>query len=174
VKEHFALMAEYNAWANARLYRMAATLSEEQYRRDVNAYFKSLHGTLNHLLVADRIWLRRMTGTGEAPTRLDAILFEDLAGLTEARRVEDERLVRFVDGLTDARLDGAFDYRMLNNSAQQQKLREILAHLFNHQTHHRGQAHGILTTLGLKEPDSLDLLWLLRERAARAEMARTP
>jgi len=167
VKDHFALMAQYNAWANARLYRMAAQLTDEQYRRDVSAYFKNLHGTLNHLLVADRIWLWRMTGTGVAPTKLDAILYEDLAELTAARRVEDERLVSFVDSQTDAQFEGTLEYRMTNGSQQQQKLREVLAHLFNHQTHHRGQAHGILTALGVKEPDSLDVLWMMREQRAR-------
>ncbi|HEY6559298.1 MAG TPA: DinB family protein, partial [Polyangiaceae bacterium] len=95
------------------------------------------------------------------------ILFEDLAGLTEARRAEDERLVRFADNLTDAQLEAAIEYRTFNGSAQQQKLREVLAHLFNHQTHHRGQAHAILTALGVKEPESLDVLWMLRERPAR-------
>jgi uncharacterized damage-inducible protein DinB len=167
VKQHFALMAEYNAWANARLYRMAGHLTDEQYRRDVSAYFGSLHGTLNHLLVADRIWMWRLTGGGEAPTRLDAILFGDLPQLAEARRSEDERLVKLVESLTDAQLDAALEYRTLNGSAAQQKLREVLAHLFNHQTHHRGQAHAILTALGVKEPDSLDVLWMLRERLAR-------
>jgi uncharacterized damage-inducible protein DinB len=166
VKQHFALMAQYNAWANARLYGMVGQLPDEQYRRDVGAYFKSLHGTLNHLLTADRIWLRRLTGTGEAPTRLDAILFEDLAGLTEARSVEDERLLSFVESQTDAQLEAAIEYRSVKGLPQQQKLREVLAHLFNHQTHHRGQAHAILTTLGVQEPESLDLLWLLRERTA--------
>jgi uncharacterized damage-inducible protein DinB len=163
LKEHFALMAQYNAWANTRLYRMASQLSDEQYRRDVSAYFKSLHGTLNHLLVADRIWLSRMTGTGVAPTRLDTILYEGLAGLAEARLVEDARLSSFVASSTDAQLESAIEYRMLNGSVQQQKLREVLAHLFNHQTHHRGQAHAILTVLGVKEPESLDVLWMLRE-----------
>jgi uncharacterized damage-inducible protein DinB len=167
VKDHFALMAKYNAWANARLYRMAAQLSDEQYRRDVRAYFKSLHGTLNHLLVADRIWLFRMTGMGVAPTRLDAILYDDLPALTAARRAEDERLVSFVENLTDAQCEAPFEYRMLNGSTQRQKLREALAHLFNHQTHHRGQAHTILTVLGVHEPESLDLLWMFREQAAR-------
>jgi uncharacterized damage-inducible protein DinB len=167
VKEHFALMAQYNAWANARLYRMAAQLPGEQYRRDVGAYFKSLHGTLNHLLAADRIWMWRLTGTGVAPTRLDAITSEDLTELTASRRAEDERILSFVESLTDARLDADVEYRTLNASSQQQKLREVLAHLFNHQTHHRGQAHAILTTLGVKEPDSLDVLWMLRELPAR-------
>jgi uncharacterized damage-inducible protein DinB len=165
VKEHFALMASYNAWANTRLYRMAGALSEEQYQRDVGAYFKSLHGTLNHLLVADRIWLRRLTGTGVAPARLDAILYEDLAALADARRAEDARLTSFVEGLADEQLEAPLEYRTLKGAGHQQKVREVLAHLFNHQTHHRGQAHGILTALGVKEPDSLDLLVLLRERA---------
>jgi uncharacterized damage-inducible protein DinB len=165
VKEHFALMAEYNAWANARLYRMASQLSDDQYRRHVGAYFKNLHGTLNHLLVADRIWLRRLTGTGAAPARLDATLYEDLAELTAARRAEDARLVAFVNDQASDRFDADIEYRTLNNAPHKQKLREVLAHVFNHQTHHRGQAHAILTTLGLEEPDSLDVLWMLRERA---------
>lgn len=164
MKEHFALMTEYNGWANTRLYRMAGQLSDEQYRRDVSAYFKSLHGTLNHLLATDRIWMWRLTGTGVAPTRLDAILFDNLAELTAARRAEDERLMSFVEKLTDEELDAEIEYRTFSGSTQQQKLREVLAHLFNHQTHHRGQAHAILTTLGVKEPDSLDVLWMLRER----------
>lgn len=164
MKQHFTLMAEYNRWANERLYRMAGALTDEEYRRDVGAYFKSLHGTLNHLLVADQIWLWRMTGTGDAPTRLDAIVVDDLAELTDVRRREDERLVKFVEGLPDAQPDATIEYRMFNGSTQRQKLREVLAHLFNHQTHHRGQAHAILTSLGVKEPDSLDVLWMLRER----------
>jgi uncharacterized damage-inducible protein DinB len=163
VKEHFALMANYNAWANARLYRMAGQLSEEQYRRNVGAYFESLHGTLNHLLTADRIWLWRLTGTGVSPTRLDTILFEDLADLWEARQADDARLESFVANLSDAEFEGVIEYRMFNGSMQRQKLREVLAHLFNHQTHHRGQAHAILTALGVKEPDSLDVLWMLRK-----------
>src|SRR6188768_2212563 len=98
-------MAEYNRWANERLYRMAGQLTDEQYRRDVGAYFKSLHGTLNHLLVADRIWLKRLTGTGTAPTRLDVILFDDLGELSQARRAEDERLSAYVEALTDEQLE---------------------------------------------------------------------
>lgn len=167
LKDHFALMAGYNAWANGRLYRMAGQLTDEQYRRNVGAYFESLQGTLNHLLVADRIWLRRLTGTGEAPKRLNEILYENLSELSAARRAEDERLIRFVESTTDEQLEGSAEYRTLDGSRQKQPLREVLAHLFNHQTHHRGQAHGILTTLGVKEPDSLDVLWMLRERSAR-------
>jgi len=158
------MMAHYNAWANARLYRMASQLPDEQYRRDVGAYFKSLHGTLNHLLATDRIWMRRLTGEGDHPTRLDAIVFDNLPSLTAARGEEDERIINFVQGLAETRLDEVLHYKTMNGSPQQQPLREILAHVFNHQTHHRGQAHTILTVLGIAEPEPLDLLLMQREQ----------
>jgi uncharacterized damage-inducible protein DinB len=164
MKSHFAMMADYNAWANGRLFRMASQLPDEQYRRDVGAYFKSLHGTLNHIMVADLIWMRRLTGVGGHPSNLDAIVFDDLPSLSAARQQEDERIVRFVEGLSDAQLEGMCDYRTLNGTPQKQPRQVILAHLFNHQTHHRGQAHAILTVLGVSEPDGLDLLLMQRER----------
>ena len=167
MKEHFTLMADYNAWANTRLYRMAARLSDADYRRDAGAYFGSLHGTLNHLLVADRIWLHRLTGSGTQPRALNEILFEDLGQLRTAREAEDSRLVDYVASLTEARLAEDCDYRTLGGAPQRQRRRDILAHLFNHQTHHRGQAHAQLTRLGVREPEPLDLLILQRERGGR-------
>jgi len=157
-------MAEYNAWANARLYGMAKQLPNEQYRRDVGVYFKSLHGTLNHILTADRIWMRRLTGTGDHPNKLNAIVFDDLPSLSAAREQEDRRIIKFVQDLSDAQLEASLEYQTLNGTPQKQRRREILAHLFNHQTHHRGQAHTALTLLGIPEPDSLDLLIMQRER----------
>lgn len=74
--QRYRTFAAYNAWANRRLYQAAALLSEGQYRAERGAFFGSVHGTLNHLLVTDRIWMRRITGSGDAPTRLDAILYE--------------------------------------------------------------------------------------------------
>jgi len=73
---HYQMFGRYNAWANGRLYDAAARLGREQYRADRGTFFKSVHGTLNHLLATDRIWMQRFTGTGTAPDRLDAILFE--------------------------------------------------------------------------------------------------
>lgn len=81
MKAHWQMFAGYNAWANARIYDHAAQLSNEDHRADRGAFFKSVHGALNHLLVTDRIWMRRCTGAGEVPDRLDAILFESLAEL---------------------------------------------------------------------------------------------
>jgi uncharacterized damage-inducible protein DinB len=163
IKAHFDMMAKYNEWANRRLYIMASALSAELYRRDVGAYFKSIHGTLNHLLTADRIWMSRLTNAGDHPDRLDAVVFEELASLTSARQREDERIIRYVAGLTDSSLVESWDYKTLNGTPQQNTRAAILGHLFNHQTHHRGQAHAILTVLGVAEPQPLDLMAMLRE-----------
>jgi uncharacterized damage-inducible protein DinB len=164
MKTHFVMMANYNEWANARLFRAAGTLKEALYRKDVGAYFRSLHGTLNHLLVADRIWMRRLTGTGEHPEKLNAILFEDLPSLHVARVAEDNRIIAFVQSLDEPAFEEMLDYRTLNRTPQRQRRREILAHLFNHETHHRGQAHAILTVLGVAEPEPLDLLIMQRDK----------
>ena len=157
------MMAAYNRWANVRLYDMAALLPDELYRKPIGVYFESLHGTLNHLLTADRIWMRRLEGMGDHPDRLNATIHDNLASLREARVAEDQRIVGFVDSLDDADFEKSWDYKMLDGTPRRQCLREILAHLFNHQTHHRGQAHAALTVLGVSEPEPLDLLIMLRE-----------
>ena len=163
-KAYFAMFARYNQWANARLYRMAGSLPDEAYRRKVGAFFGSLHGTLNHLLTADRIWMHRLTHTGDHPQQLNAIMFDDFPSLRVAREAEDLRIVGFVEGLSDTDIEKVWHYRTLNGAPFGQPLSDILAHLFNHQTHHRGQAHAILTLLGVSEPDPLDLLIMQREQ----------
>jgi uncharacterized damage-inducible protein DinB len=166
MKAHFDTFSHYNAWANRRLYDAAADLSDADYRADRGAFFKSMHGTLNHLLVTDRIWMQRITGQGDAADRLDAILFDDFAPLRAAREAEDQRIITHVTGLDDAQLAGVIRYRRVSTPEMfEQPLTPALAHLFNHQTHHRGQAHTILTSLGLKAPE-LDLLYYQRLVAA--------
>ena len=145
---HYQMFGHYNAWANGRLYEAAAALSTEQYRADRGAFFKSVHGTLNHLLVTDHVWMHRFTGEGVAPERLDAILFENFTELRAAREAEDRRIVDFVDRLDDARIAGTIKYRRVSTPEQfEQQMAPALAHWFNHQTHHRGQVHAILTGL---------------------------
>ena len=163
MKPHYSMMAGYNAWANARVYEAAASLPDAQYRADRGAFFKSVHGTLNHLLATDRIWLRRFSGEGDAPNSLDAILFDALDALRSARVAEDRRIVAYVESLTEGDLHGSVTYRTIASPATiTQPLGPALAHLFNHQTHHRGQVHGLLTGLGLAAP-SLDLILYQRE-----------
>jgi uncharacterized damage-inducible protein DinB len=165
---HYQMFGQYNAWANGRLYDAAARLDIAQYRADRGAFFKSVHGTLNHLLATDRIWMRRFTGEGDAPDRLDAILFEDFADLRAAREAEDKRIITYVDSLNEDRIAGTITYRRVSSPEQfKQQLAPALAHWFNHQTHHRGQVHALLTGLTGEVPE-LDLLFFQRLAATSA------
>ena len=161
MKSYFQMFARYNQWANRALYDAAATLTDAQYREDRGAFFGSVHGTLNHLLTTDRIWFQRITGnaaSGTVPDRLNAILFEDFARLRAARVAEDIRIIDYLDGLSDGAYAGSIRYRRVSTPDEfDQKLVEALAHVFNHQTHHRGQVHGLLTGHGVEGP-VLDLL----------------
>ncbi len=166
--DHYRMFAHYNAWANGRLYAAAARLSVDQYRADRGAFFKSVHGTLNHLLVTDRVWMQRFTGEGDAPNRLDAILCETFDELRAAREAEDRRIVHFVEGLDDRRIAGTIKYRRVSSPEEfEQALAPALAHWFNHQTHHRGQVHALLTGLVGEAPE-LDLLFFQRLAAKPA------
>ena len=157
------MLAGYNRWANERLYEAAAKLDDTDYRADHGAFFKSMHGTLNHMLVADRIWMWRFTGEGNVAASLDTILHEDFAGLRAARRAEDERILRYATALNDADLSGWFRYRTITNPVDmEQQLAPALDHFFNHQTHHRGQAHVLLTAIAGSAP-SFDLILFQRE-----------
>jgi len=166
MKAHYAAFARYNAWANRRLYDAAAELSDAEYRADRGAFFKSMHGTLNHLLTADQVWMQRFTGQGPTHARLDTIHHEQLSALRRAREAEDRRIVAYIDGLTEAQLAGTIRYRRVSSPEEfEQPLAPALAHFFNHQTHHRGQAHSILCSFGRRGLE-LDLLYYQREAAA--------
>ncbi|MGA8932450.1 MAG: DinB family protein, partial [Pseudolabrys sp.] len=88
----YSMFAGYNAWCNERLYDATSRIDDADYRADRGVFFRSLHGTLNHLLVGDRIWMRRFTDQGEVPPGLGAILYDDFAQLRSARRTEDDRI----------------------------------------------------------------------------------
>jgi uncharacterized damage-inducible protein DinB len=163
VKAQFKMLAAYNEWVNRRLYDASALLPDREYRADRGAFFGSLHGTLNHLLLGDRIWLHRLTGEGDEPVELDAILYDDFAALRGAREAEDSRIIAYVDSLSDASLAGTIRYRTTRSPRMiEQHLASLLTHVFNHQTHHRGQAHCLLTVLTGEAP-SFDLLVFQRE-----------
>ena len=165
MKTHFAMMAGYNRWANERLYEATRPLPDADYRANRGAFFGSLHGTLNHLLVADRVWMRRFTGGGPIQTQLDEILFEEFAALERARQDMDERIIAYVELLTEADLAGRLDLPHDRQPGDiNQPLLPALAHFFNHQTHHRGQAHALVTQIaGNAAMPSLDLIIFQRE-----------
>ncbi len=124
--------------------------------------------TLNHLLAADRIWMKRFTGVGAPPDRLDAILFHEFDPLRAAREAEDSRIRVYVEALSEAELARPISYRSVtSNKVIEQPLWEALTHFFNHQTHHRGQIHALLTRMTGAAPE-LDLLIYQRQTKAGA------
>ena len=161
MKEHFERFARYNRWANRRLYGAAELLSETKLWEDRKAFFGSLMGTLNHLLVGDRLWLGRLTGS-TVELKLDQVLHRDLPSLRQSRQTEDERLLAFVGSLEEQDITAPFAYKTTKGEPFTQPLDQVLTHVFNHQTHHRGQAHAILNQLG-QEPPVLDFIYFLRE-----------
>ena len=159
--DNFQMRARYNTLANGILYDACAGLSDAERKREHPAFFKSIHGTLNHIMVGDRIWMTRFEG-GEAPsTSLDAVLYEDFADLRAARQAEDARIEGFMAGLTGEFLAGGIRYVNNEGNRYDDPAPLLLTHLFNHQTHHRGQVHGLLSHAGVKTP-VLDLHRVLR------------
>ena len=167
MRRHFRMLAAYNRWANTVLYDAAAELSPDELARGTGAFFGPLTGTLNHILVADRIWMKRFTGEGTAPAALDTILHPELPLLRVAREAEDDRIVEWIGALSDAAFTGRFTYLTVTDMRTiSQRLAPALAHFFNHQTHHRGQAHATLTALGKPSP-ALDLIQFQRTEEGR-------
>ena len=167
MKNHFRMFAAYNAWANRHLYDAVSKVADEDYRLDRGAFFKSIHGTLNHLIAADRIWMKRFTNEGDAPNRLDVILYDDFSLLKVAREAEDARIINWIDDLRDEAFAGRFTFTTITDMRTiSQRLAPTLAHFFNHQTHHRGQAHALLTGLGAEGP-VLDLVYFQRSEEGR-------
>ncbi|MEP9376093.1 DinB family protein [Aquabacter sp. CN5-332] len=157
--------AAYNEWANARLYDAAARLPDADYRRDCGAFFRSVHGTLNHLLVTDRIWMDRFMRFNCPAPALDTILFEELFALRNARTAEDTRIRAFVEILDETELEAVITYTNSSGKAFSQTLWSALDHFFNHQTHHRGQAHALLSLIaGRDAAPSLDMIVFQREK----------
>lgn len=173
--EAYRALAAYNAWANGRLYTAAEALGAEACARPMGAFFGSLLGTLNHLVVADRIWLDRLLATGAPQPALDTVLETDLARLWALRRVEDERFLALLARLDAAGLEAPVVYGNSSGRTFSQSCASVLDHVFNHQTHHRGQAHGLLTQLGGRAAaPSLDLIAFQRERPGVATQGNPP
>jgi uncharacterized damage-inducible protein DinB len=160
ISEYASGLATYNAWMNERLFACAAELSDAQRKQDLGAFFKSLHGTLNHILVADESWLQRFRGQPVTMTSAAQEKHADFEALRVARRAMDAEIAAWAAALPDDFADRPFPFY----SVAYRKNRVIpgwaaVAHLFNHQTHHRGQATTLLMQLG-KDPGATDLPWM--------------
>jgi uncharacterized damage-inducible protein DinB len=168
-KAHFRTMAAYNGWANRRLYEAAGALSQAELDAPRSGFFPSLMKTLNHIMVGDTVWMGRLDGTGHpGVTALDQVLHRDFGSLRTARRAMDERIIAFVEDLADQRLAELLVYHTMAGGPMQTRIDQVLAHVFNHQTHHRGQAHAMLSSADVPPPP-LDLIYFLRDHAEIAK-----
>lgn len=154
--EHFRRMARYNRVANERLYAAVARLPRDAFEARRPAFFGSIRGTLNHIVVGDRIWLTRFAGEVAASTDLDAILYPALDDLRVARIAEDERIDTMAEGLTAEFLASDLTYVANDGREMTDPANVAVAHFFNHQTHHRGQVHNMLSQTDVAPP-SLDM-----------------
>lgn len=150
----YPLLARFNRWVNRRFYGLLAGLDDAERKRDRRAFFGSIHHTLNHLLVVDRLWLDRLQGRSNEIRGLDQVLHEDFGELREARERMDERIIGYVEGLDAAALARPLRYEFISGSVAETPVHLLLITLFNHQTHHRGQIHALMTQAGLKPSDS--------------------
>ncbi|MET1046797.1 MAG: DinB family protein [Hyphomicrobium sp.] len=153
-------LARYNAWQNANIYGACENLSDAQRKENRGAFFGSIHATLNHILWADQIWLWRL-GIGPGPAKrsiADGLtLFDDWKELSNERRRFDDVIGDWSAGLDQQALDGELAWLSGATGRDMRTAKAlIVTHIFNHQTHHRGQVHALLTGFGVK-PDLTDL-----------------
>ncbi len=161
------LLAGYNRWANERVYQACSVLTDESYRQDRGAFFGSIHNTLNHLLVVDRIWLGRLLGQATPElVGLNQCLHDDFAALRTDRSAEDQRLIDVVESLDETALGELVTYRFVDGRSAATPRHLILITLFNHQTHHRGQVHTMLTQAGVDVPP-LDIIVYANDKTSK-------
>ena len=167
-------MAKYNKWINNKLYDIAATLSDEEVAADKGAFFGSILGTLNHIMVGDIIWLQRFAGHPSkfksldfvrslpTPVGLGVMLYSNLTELRQARTDLDDAIVRFSIELSEDDADSELEYSNTKGNSFQNKLGALILHFFNHQTHHRGQITTLLNQANI-DIGMTDLLFTIRE-----------
>ncbi|CAN5563577.1 DinB family protein [soil metagenome] len=164
--DNYRFLARYNRWINQRLYDACEGLTDEQRKRERGAFFGSLHRTLNHLVVADQVWLRRFvqcgldhgvtldgldTGVLDLPdgSRLDTVLFDDWQALRAKREQLDAATERWVAAMPEGYPQFTMRYSNSKGVERAHPAWQAMTHFFNHQTHHRGQATTLLTQAGV-------------------------
>lgn len=159
--EHLRLLSRYNQWMNDKLYSTAAQLPADELDRDRGAFFGSLLGTLNHIMVADIIWLQRFSEHPAQHPALDQVrampkpqalaqtLLDDFTALSAERRNLDATIIGWCEQLNTSDLEYKLAYRNMKGEAAVKNLASLMLHFFNHQTHHRGQATTLLSQQGL-------------------------
>ena len=163
--DYVRMMAKYNSEMNRRIFADAEVLTDAQRRDDRGLFWKSLHGTLNHLLWADRQWMSRLDNWTPNTLSLtqSLALIQDFEELRQERRKADVKIEEHAQRIDNEWLSE--DLTWFSGAAgREMRLgkRGLMVHFFNHQTHHRGQAHAALTMSGIKPMDT-DLLLVIKD-----------
>jgi uncharacterized damage-inducible protein DinB len=172
--EHLRAMGRNDAWANYRLLQACAKLSEVEYRARRTSFFPSIELTLNHILSVDWYYLDALDNGGRRWRELYALRdvpCESFAELRREQEAADRRLVGFCEGLTDDRLDEAVILNRPDERRYRERTQDVLAHLFQHDIHHRGQVHAMLAGTAVAPPQ-LDEFFLAQDAAVRADDLR--
>ena len=160
LKLSFVTQARYNRWMNENLFTVCARLSDETRKKDMGAFFGSVHGTLNHLLLGDRLWMGRFTGEPVAYGSLGQELYADFDTLRRERALTDSAILHWTEGMDASRLHEPLEYvSMVDGGKRTFVLADALLHLFHHQTHHRGQLTTLLSQLDVDFGET-DLIWM--------------
>ncbi len=154
-------VARYHHWATERVLKAVEPIPDDARKADAGLYFRSIHGTLNHVLLVDRLWRARLLRTPYTVRRLDDELESDFAALDQLLRRETAAWEALVDSFPDDELGAPFTYSMLSGKPSAIRLCDALMHVFNHGTHHRGQISAVVTRLGFPTPET-DLVDLVR------------
>ena len=164
---HFATLARYNVWATRTLFEHVDALAEDDYRRDAGLFFKSVHRTLNHLLVAEHlVWFPRFAEGVSNRIALDSEVEPDRVRLRHRLLEGAQRWQPLIAACDEARFDSTLDYTTTQGVAQSLPFAATLAHVFNHGTHHRGQITAAITAMGHPCPE-IDLVWMLQAESRR-------
>lgn len=152
----FQTVARYNRVANQRLYEACTQISDGEYRRRRAGSFGSIHALLNHGLLADRIWMSRFLGSGKTTPPLNTVLHDEFPALRAAREQDDAAMEEFFRNAPESFLTKKLSYTNSKGIHYEEPSVPAVLHMFNHQTHHRGQVHVMLSQCGV-QPPSLDM-----------------
>jgi len=165
-KQDLRRLIEYTEWANHRVVRVAATLEREAFRRDLGASHGGVRGTLAHMLSAEWIWLERFKGNSP-PRLIDEGEFPDVLALKERWAVVEAHRRAWLDDLKERAVNAPVSFRTTDGTSWEAPLAELVQHVVNHSSYHRGQVVSMFRDLGAR-PAATDLVLFDRERAARA------
>jgi uncharacterized damage-inducible protein DinB len=161
MKDYFETLARYHVWATDKLLAQVAMMSDAYYRQDCGLFFKSVHGTLNHMLVGERHWYSRFADGVSLKMALNAELEPDREALAMALRTAVSRWGSWIATMDVKRFDGFLQYTKASGGQVTAPFASALGHVFNHGTHHRGQLSATLTALRYPVPE-MDLIYMLQ------------